>query len=87
MGSCVWDAERRVDVARGLAGEVVEALKLRSFAVLRTAQDDNAQKWSAELLGRFFAGDEVDLFEESAFLPAGAGEDAHSVFAHAWMAA
>src|SRR5579871_3245124 len=43
--------------------------------------------WSRGLFGGFFAGDEVDLFEEGAFLPAGAGEDAHSVFAHAGMAA
>src|SRR5580698_2844392 len=39
------------------------------------------------LFGGFFAGDEVDLFEEGAFLPSGAGEDAHAVFAHAGVAA
>src|ERR1700742_2303332 len=40
-----------------------------------------------KLFGGFFPGDEVDLFEEGAFLPAGAGEDAHTVFAHAGVAA
>src|ERR1700749_1655891 len=40
-----------------------------------------------KLFGGFFAGDEVNLFEEGAFLPAGAGEDAHTVFAHAGVAA
>src|ERR1700742_1761190 len=40
-----------------------------------------------KLFGGFFAGDEVDLFEEGAFLPSGAGEDAHAVFTHAGVAA
>src|SRR5579862_2089793 len=46
-----------------------------------------ARRKTGALLGGFFSGDEVDLFEEGAFLPAGAGEDAHAVFAHARVAA
>src|SRR5579862_729310 len=46
------------------------------------------EQWRrVSLLGGFFTGDKVDLFEEGAFLPAGAGEDAHAVFAHARVAA
>ena len=48
----------------------------------QTPGDKNVQ-----LFGGFFGGDEVDLFEEGAFLPAGAGEDAHAIFTHAGVAA
>ena len=46
-------------------------LVLRSFATLRMT---TIKKRWAESFGGFFGGDEVDLFEEGAFLPSGAGE-------------
>jgi hypothetical protein len=53
MGSWGWDVGRSDGVARGLADEVVEAVKLRSFAALRAAQDDNA----LEVMTNFLDGE------------------------------